>query len=186
MPLSTLYADHIGHANGNFEPQRINNALLRIVGLDSGGASGKEDDLVLALASFPIPKRTMGIVEIGYLNEKRKFAGIPTYDDLSVIYKDYVDKDIAQILWEWNYQVHNPETGRTGLARKYKKSGSVTLYGPNGDGEFDRVYNLIGIWPSGFDPGDADLQGEDSINITMTLTIDKVIPSTRLKPGTSA
>jgi len=184
MPLNTLHADHIGGANGKFEPQRINNALLRIVGLDGGNSAGGENALELALSSFPIPKRTMGIIEIGYLNEKRKFAGIPTYDDLSVIYKDYIDAATARVLWKWNYQVHNPETGKTGLARAYKKSGSVTLFAPDGSGEFDRMMDVIGAWPSGFDPGDADLAGEDSVNITLTLTIDKVIPRKGLNPLT--
>ena len=191
MTLATLHANHIGGVGGGFEPQRVNNALMYIAGLDGAAASAtpagqasevpRENDLVLSLSTFPIPKRTMGIIEIGYLNEKRKFAGNPTYDDLSVVYKDYVDRKTAKLLWIWNYQVHNPETGKTGLASVYKKNGWVSLFDPSGGTE--RQYKLIGVWPSAFDPGDIDMTGEDSINITVTLTIDKTIPSNGLNPG---
>ena len=143
------------------------------------------DVLVLSLSTFPIPKRTIGIIEIGFLNEKRKFAGNPTYDDLSVVYKDYVDRETARVLWNWHYQVHNPENGKTGLARGYKKSGWVSLFDPSGGQE--RQYDLIGIWPSAMDPGDIDMAGEDTVNITVTLTIDKTIPKLGLNPrGESA
>ena len=191
MTLATLNANHIGGVGGGFEPQRVNNALMYIAGLDGAAAAQtsvglaaeipREDVLVLSLSTFPIPKRTLGIIEIGYLNEKRKFAGNPTYDDLSVVYKDYVDQATAKILWTWHYQVHNPETGKTGLAASYKKSGWVSLFDPSGGSE--RQYKLVGIWPSAMDPGDIDMAGEDSINITVTLTIDKTIPSTGLNPG---
>ena len=165
MPIK-LVADHVGSLG--WEPQRANNALLHFSDLPG------DDELVLALASFPLPKVTNGIVEIGHLNEKRKFAGLPTYDDLSVLYKDYVPKGTAAILHAWRRLVYDPETGKIGLKAQYAKNGYAELFAPNG--EYVRQYDLIGCWPSGFDPGDADLAGEDTINITVTLTIDKAIP----------
>jgi hypothetical protein len=162
-----LVADYIG--SEHWEPQRVNNALLHITGLEGS------DDLVLALSSFPLPKVTNGIVEIGHVNEKKKFAGLPTFDDLSVIFKDYVDKNTAVYLLKWRRLVYDPRTGKIGLAYQYKKPGYVELFAPNG--EFIRQYDLVGCWPSGFDPGDIDLMGEDTINITLTLTIDKAYPS---------
>jgi len=166
MPIQ-LVADHVGSLH--WEPQRINNALLHIADLEG------DEDLVLALQSFPLPKQTSNIVEIGYVNEKRKFAGVPTFDDLSVIYRDYVDKNVAQMLWRWRKLVYDPQTGRIGLKSQYAKNGWVEMFAPNGD--FIRRYEMIGCWPSGMDPGDIDLAGDDAIQITMTLTIDKAFPS---------
>jgi len=163
------------------EPQRTNNALLFIDGLPGG--LGADKQLTLSLVSFPIPKFTVAPIEVPFLNEKRKFAGNPVYDDLSVVYKDWVDKDTHKILNAWRYLVHNPETGQTGRARDYKKSGHVSLYSP--DGEIERQYALIGVWPSAMDPGEIDMGGEDTVNITMTLTIDKAIPSLGLSPDGS-
>jgi len=161
-----LMADHVGKAN--WEPQRVNNALLHVADLDG------DDDLVLSLLSFPLPKRTVGTIEIGYVNEKRKFAGLPTFDDLSVVYKDYVDRNLLNILWKWAMLVYNPKTGAIGLATQYKKNGWVEMFAPNG--QFIRRYDIIGLWPSAMDPGDIDLMGEDSLNVTVTFTIDKAYP----------
>jgi hypothetical protein len=187
MPLDNLTAEHIGQQGAvtKFEPQRSNNALLHIAGLQNvaaqqGMTMDSTDVLTLSLSSFPLPKRSVGIIEVGYLNEKRKFAGNPTYDDLSVVFKDYVDAGTAKILWAWNFAVHNPTNGKTGLKRNYGKNGWVQMFAP--DGSMERQYDLFGIWPSSFDPGDIDMMGEEALNITVTLTIDKTIPSLGLLP----
>lgn len=184
MALDFLHADHIGAQGRGFEPQRVSNILLYIAGLQEGAAgqaqSGQEDILTLSLSSFPVPKVNNAVLEIGWMNEKRKFAGPPTFDDLSVIYKDYVDQQTANLLLKWRHQVYDPNTGKIGLASAYKKTGWVAMFSP--EGSVERRYDVIGIWPSAFDPGDADLQGEDTINITCTLTIDKAIPSRGLAP----
>jgi hypothetical protein len=177
MPLENLTANHIG-ANGKHEPQRSNNGLLYITpptlkrdGIDTNLLQSEE--IKLAIQSFPVPKRTMGVIEMGYLNEKRKFAGIPTYDDLSLVFHDYVDTNIAEILWAWSYAVHDPRNGKTGLASQYKASGWFSLFSP--EGSIERRYDVIGIWPSAIDPGEIDHEGEDTVRITMTLSIDKVM-----------
>lgn len=186
MPLSTMGANHIAAAAGDHEPQRSNNGLLYIVGLNTAvqgsgqGTGAKDDVLTLALASFALPKVTMSPLELGYLNEKRKVAGRPTFDDLSVVFNDFVDVGIASILQKWWYLIYSPETGLMGLAAQYKKQALVKLYGPNG--AFDREYELIGCWPSAFDMGEIDQLGEDNVKITMTLTYDKYIPRTGLSP----
>lgn len=169
MPLNTLNADHIGQVGGGFEPQRANNGLLYIVGL-----AGNENDLLsLSLTSFPIPKSNVGIIEVRYLNQIRKFAGTPTFDDLSVVFNDYVDQNTAKVIADWFYLSHNPVTGKTAFASQYKKNGRAVLYAP--DGTADREWECQGMWISTFDPGDVDMEGEDRIRITCTITIDKAI-----------
>src|SRR3990172_12748075 len=97
MPLNALHANHIGAVGGGFELQRANNALLYIVNLD-----GNANNLVtLSLASFPLPKVTTNPIEVNFLNEKRKFAGMTTYEDLTVIFNDYVDPETARRLHAW-------------------------------------------------------------------------------------
>ena len=176
MPLDTLNADHIGQVGGGFEPQRANNGLLYIVGL-----AGNENDLLsLSLTSFPIPKSNVGIIEVRYLNQIRKFAGTPTFDDLSVVFNDFVDQNTAKVIADWFYLSHNPVTGKTSFAAQYKKNGRAILYAP--DGTRDREWECQGMWLQTFDPGDIDMEGEDRVRITCTITIDKAI----YKPSTIA
>ncbi len=181
MALDFLHANHLGGQAGGFEPQRVNNGELIITGLEGIGG-GRDDALRLSVASFPLPKVSTGVIEVGYLNERRKFAGHTAYDDLSVTFKDHVDKDTAAILWKWRQIVHDPVTGKTGMAAAYKKLAYIRLYAPNGT--IERQYRLEGCWLSAMDPGEIDYQGEDAVNIQVTLTIDKFYPEfAGIKPG---
>lgn len=173
MPLDFMNANHIGGQGGSFEPQRTNQMQLIITGLD-GQSSSRDDVLMLSIASFPLPKVTSGIIEIGYLNEKRKFAGNPTYEDLTLVFNDYVDKDVAGILWRWRQLVHDPVTGKGKLAAAYKKTAYIKQWSP--DGLIERDYRLEGCWPQNMDPGESDQSGEESVKISLTLVIDKFYP----------
>jgi len=171
MPLDSLTAQHIGgQAPGEFELQRQNNGLLFIVGLE-----GNIDNvLTLALSSFPIPKVTQGIIEVRYLNESRKFPGNVTFDDLTIVYRDYVDRNSAGILLNWRKLCYDPATGKVGRVAQAKKQARIVLYSPTGD--LEREYELQGVWPSSFDGGEIDMAAEDGVNISLTLTYDKFIP----------
>jgi hypothetical protein len=177
MPVSAITKSQLGQSElANYEPQRVSNCIIKF-----GLGGGDDDVLEMALSTFPLPKTANGIIEHQHVNEKRKFAGTPTFDDLQVVYKDMVDVNIAQILQKWRYMVYNPETGQIGLASQYKKIGTITQFAPNGG--FIRQWKLIGAWPSAFDAGDADLSGEDTVNISVTITIDKAVPDTAIKPS---
>jgi len=171
MPLDNLTAQHIGgQAPGEFELQRTNNGQLIIVGLEAniGGV------VTLALSSFPIPKISQGIIEVRYLNEARKFPGNVTYDDLTVVFNDYVDRDVAGALLKWRSLCYDPLTGKIGRVAQAKKMARIVLFSPTGD--LEREYELQGVWPSAFDGGEIDMAGEDGVKISLTLTYDKFIP----------
>jgi len=165
MPLSDMTAN----ALNPHEPQRQNNWLLYI-NIDGS------DDLALALDSFPLPKRNVGKFELAHLNEKRHFAGNPVYDDMSIVFKDLVSNDIAGTIEDWWLEVHDETTGKIGFAADYKKFGYIVGYAP--DGTLDRGFDLFGIFPTTFDPGEADQTAEDYTRINLTLSIDKVRRST--------
>jgi hypothetical protein len=188
LPLTNLSARKLNAQ----EPQRVNNHILHIVGLSAlpdvpgtatlSDADPDADDLSLAIESFPIPKRSIGTIELGYLNEKRKFAGSPVYENMNVVYKDLVTNDIRGVLHAWFNAVNNSTTGVTGLATTYKMNGYCYSFAP--DGTLARQYNVYGIFPTNFDPGDADMSNGDDFNrVTLDLSIDKAIISD--SPGTS-
>lgn len=176
-----MSADAIAHMTGGFEPQRTNNGMLVIVGLGNGGAggaggaggSGSDDLLRLSIDTFPLPKQQNGSIELDYLNEKRKVAGKVTIDDMDIVYKDWVDKETAKILWEWRVSVYDPLTGKVGLARDYKKKGLITIFAPNGT--LQREWEVYGMWPMNMDPGDYDMAGEENVKITMSIAVDKAV-----------
>lgn len=168
--IGDLTASHLVSQMGAFEEQRANNALLRIFDLPGGPTS--QATVTLSLQSFPLPKVNVEANETHYLNERRKFAGAVTFDDIELVCKDFVDVMTAHILKTWHEKVYNPATGAIGLARDYKKMAQVELFAPNGT--MSRFYSLTGVWPKTFNPGDIDMTSSAPLRITMTLAVDKV------------
>ena len=99
-----------------------------------------------------------------------KVAGKTNFDDISITIKDFVEKDIEAILMKWRYAVYNPETGKIGWAKTYKREARITLYSPNGTRE--RSWVAQGVWPTSVELGDLDYSSSDLRKITMTLSVD--------------
>lgn len=184
-----LTANHLarGGVNGQYEPMRANNGLLVIDGIPEWDQT--EGQVTLSLESFPIPKENNAQIEARYFNERRKFAGPANVEDMEVVIKDTVDRDVARVLLGWRRQVYQPykldaginsgfgtpfpgEAGAVGLAKNYKKTGTIFLVAP--DGSHQRAWMVQGLWPMSFDPGDIDMTSEDFIRLTMTLSVDRI------------
>ena len=169
-PYATDMSAGILDGPNGYEPQRQNNGLLYVVipGLDS-------TPLQLAIRSFNLPMEQNGVVQVGHLNEKRKFAGNVEYQNINCQVYDYIDLDTAGFIAAWRKRVYNPANGKIGWKRSYAGAGYINLFGPNG--QYTRTYNLIGVWPSQYDPGGQVEQESDQIMlVTMQLEIDKAIP----------
>ena len=158
-----------------YEVQRTNN--FKITFGDLGGAA----DIELACESTGLPSITNDPIELAYGNTKVKVAGQASVDDISVTVKDFIEPDIEKILWKWRLQVFNPETGKVGWAKVYKKSATITQYGPNGEAE--RKWCLKGVWPTNLDLGELNYDGGDKKSITMNLSVDIAYMVDRNAPG---
>lgn len=167
--VDTLHADHIaaGGGAGGFEPQRTNHFLLRISGVD--GAELIEQ----TLQSFPFPKYAVNPIEIKWRNSTRKVAGEATFEAVQLVLFDSFDKNVADAIYDWFVEVYDPDTEQHGLAKDYKKDGTLVLFAPDGSNE--RKWKLVGIWPSNVDMGDGNYETVDKVQITVTLQIDKVV-----------
>lgn len=166
MPLNDMTAD----ALNAYEPQRSNNALLYITGVPN------IQIIELSIQQFNVPKRTMGKIELAYLNEKRKYAGVPEYDDLTCSFKDLVNADTAAAIYAWTQLVHDDIKGTTGLKTKYAKDGYIRFFGPDGDAQWDRDWDLFGIWPMSMDPSDIDMTSDQQVLLSVQFSVDKAIP----------
>jgi hypothetical protein len=162
-------ADHIASGAGSFEPQLSPRFSFEISGLDGNDS----ETIVLSLDGFTPPVESNEAVEILQGNEKRRVAGQADFQNATLVVKDFVDAGIRDALHRWRRKVYNPETGLMGYARDYKKQASLIWTGP--DGQSQRVYTLIGVWPTEMNPGAGDMNSSDNIKIEMTLAVDKAI-----------
>lgn len=184
MPrLNNMFADHIAQERGAWEPQRANNAIIHLV-LPSrlSGGNDAENLLILSLQSFDMPKEATNVSMLDYLNEQRKFAGRTTFDDVPVVFNDYVDQRTAETLRKWRQLVYDPYTGRVGLARDYKSHAIISQASPDG-AAFVRETKLLGVWPSQFDPGSHDMSSDDVVKISVTFSFDKAYPTQTVASG---
>lgn len=178
MALQTVImsANHIAAQGGAFEPQRQNHGLLFIEGLAGFGDQQQEGNsiLTLALDQIPTPKRRQDPIELPFLSQTRKVAGAMTYDDMEVVFRDFVDVPVYTVLSNWSSYVGDPVTGRIGLARNYKKTGYFHALSP--DGTTSRCLRIEGMWPSAVDAGDYDMGSSEKQLINVSFCIDKAYP----------
>ena len=177
MVLTDLTADAI---DGN-EPQRVNNCLIwfNLTAIPGWSASTNDPILAMAQDAFPLPKREIGVIQLARLNEKRNFAGNPVYQPMTVVYKDFVNVSVAELLYTWYKVVHDATTGQTGFKSNYACLAYVYLYPPDGTASsggtaYVRCYEAQGCWPSAFDQGEASMDGEEAVKINMTVQMDKI------------
>jgi hypothetical protein len=192
IPLS---AHHIAEQNGHFEPQRANNGWLEIKGLLNAGEGG---DLTLSVESFPLPKEHNAVLEVRWMNERRKVAGPANVEDQEITLRDFVDVETLKTLFAWRracfaaaginaadvpfIDAADRQTlldGAMGLSRHVKRSGTYYLVTP--DGGHVRTWAVQGMLPIGLDPGNVDMTSEDQIKIGLTLTVDRI---RRVEPAT--
>jgi hypothetical protein len=175
-------------AQGGFEPQRTNNWLVQINGGPSTALASA--DFYLSLKSFPFPIEQNPVKRIRWFNESRTYAGsLADFADLSMQIHDYLDRQTAEILYEWRRLIWNPAHLTIGLARNYKLSGVLFLAPPNAISLDDitsksRTWYLQGIWPISLDMGTFDMDGDgENVMINCTLAIDRAYPG--IADGTS-
>lgn len=161
-------ADHIAAEGGTFEPQRQNNFSLEV----ALGAADR-DLIEMALQGLTVPATINEQVIVQYKNEQRKVAGQATVEDGNLALVDYVDQDTRGAIMRWRKQVYDPETGKLGLAKNYKKTANIILEGP--DGATKRVGKLVGVYPPQDPTIDLNMESSDKVLMEVPLSVDKII-----------
>jgi len=136
---------------------------------------GDGQPLQISLKSVSLPKETTTPLELPYLNTTLKYAGKTEIDDFGAVFYDFLDMPTFQYLSEWRKQVFDQDTMQMGLASEYKKDDFILrLLGGKLNDDFIRSWKLIGLWLSTLDPGDADMDSAEEIQVNCTLVADRV------------
>jgi len=172
-----------------FEPQRRNNGFLFVPLQELKGISGfpayLPGTLAMALKSVELPKDENEIIELGYFNQKRFYAGQHRTQEISMVFVDYVDVPVAHALEFWRATVYNAVNGAVGWASSspkaiipslagYKQDVFLMTLSPNADWVYSKIYMLKGAFPSSIDRGDIDFADEDILEMTLTIHYDEV------------
>jgi len=169
-----------------FEPQRKNNGLLfaPIPELKAMTALPTSLPILgLALKSVELPKDDNEVIDMGWFNQRVKFAGQHHTDDINITFNDYIDSSVMHILEAWRASVYNPKLGAVNFAGGrssdlflggYKQDVFLLTFSPNIDWVYTKVFKLRGAFPIRLDRGDIDYSDDEVLEASLTLSYDEV------------
>jgi hypothetical protein len=155
---------------GVFQPKQQHLWDIIIPGVP--GLDGHTETLQLSLKSAGLPSESTGEVKVPMDSSEVKFAGKTSFENISLMFSDYIDRNTAALIRNWRSKVFDPITGGAGLVAQYKLDGYAKVYSDQTE-EYIATYALQGAWPSTGKWGDLDRSSAELVQISVTLVIDR-------------
>ena len=177
-------AYHLANNPKMFEPARTNNFRFVVTDLDNilrVGYTAEDDAKVAQIANAQevlefsvskatIPQFTQEEIVIRRGNSVMKAAGIPTFNDGSLVINDYIGADGKSVLMAWQNLSYNVDTQMVGYMSDYKKNCWLIEYDPNY--KMVRQWVLYGCWVKGIQQEDFDMENGGKRMITAQIAYD--------------
>jgi hypothetical protein len=166
-----------------YDIQRINYfefVVTDINGILRAGSTGEEGNaridnaqevLRVSVVSAPIPHFTQTPIEIRRGNSVMKAAGVPSFNNGTLVVNDYIGADTKAVLMAWQNLSYNVRTEKVGLMSDYKKDAYLVEYTP--DYQQVRKWRLHGCWVSGISETDYSQESNEKNTIQATIEYDR-------------
>jgi hypothetical protein len=148
---------------------------IRLYNVNSSELASFSDILTLSTDSLGEFKKGYGVIEDFYGNDSLKFAGKPTFQNVSWTIKGYVGLDSQQALVNLDKQVFDSATEKVGRPSRYMKDAYVLRDSGDGDSAYSRIWKWRGVWISSLGFGDADYKSSDIVKFNCTLEVSRAI-----------
>jgi hypothetical protein len=151
---------------------------------DSDIITNGQKVIEMTVVQCSVPHFSVEVLETRRGNSKIKFAGVPTFDDGTLVCEDYVGLDTKSVLMAWQnltYYVTSDKGGRMSnwtdedgvVHQGYKKNCTLIEY--TQDHREIRHWDLIGCFPSKVEEDNFDKTSDGARKITMTISYDRAI-----------
>lgn len=174
-----------------YEPQRLYNFELQIVGLDelytadlqgtnTGGSPGvthfgsAAERILVACSSFSVPNTEFGTIEIPHYNNTTKYAGKVSFGNATLKVEQFLGSFTEQIMTTWARCVYDPKTQNIGYKADYAKDMYVIQY--DSKGGTPRVWKMENAWPAVLPGADWDYNSTDRRQMTFNIVCDRCVP----------
>lgn len=163
------------------QPMKKNNWIFQFSAIP-GNDDKQPEALALVAKTCNAPTITFADTTVNRMNEIYKFAGNPTWNDISCTFYDFIrnggsgqnELSAGDILYNWSCMIYNPLTGQMGYKTQYATSATLAQIDPAGN--IIRAWNMFGIYPSVVNFGDGlDYSAGDACMITATFKYDLAI-----------
>ena len=173
-----------------FEPQRLYNFELQIVGLDNlytadnagtdnGTYSGLHfgsaaERILVACSSFSVPNTEFGTIEIPHYNNTTKYAGKVSFGNATLKVEQFLGSFTEQIMTAWARCVYDPRTQNIGYKADYAKDMYVIQY--DSKGGTPRVWKMENAWPAVLPGADWDYNSTERRQMSFNIVCDRCVP----------
>lgn len=174
-----------------YEPQRLYNFELQIVGLDelytadlqgtnTGNSTGivhfgsAAERILVACSSFSVPNTEFGTIEIPHYNNTTKYAGKVSFGNATLKVEQFLGSFTEQIMTTWARCVYDPKTQNIGYKADYAKDMYVIQY--DSKGGTPRVWKMENAWPAVLPGADWDYNSTERRQMTYNIVCDRCIP----------
>ena len=171
-----------------FEPARTNNFEFIITGIDSllyaglNADTAAESDYItngqemirLSVVSSSVPHFELGVIDVKRGNNTMHAAGVPTFENHTLVVNDFIGARTKDILLAWQAQAYDVATEKVHRMPNYKKDCTLVELAP--DGEMIRYWDMKGCWISGVSEGEFSNETNDKRTVSATIIYDKAIP----------
>lgn len=182
--MADFGAYHLSNNPKMFEPARTNNFRFVVTDLDNilrvgynsedssaqARIANAQEVLEFSVTKTTIPQFTQDEIVIRRGNSVMKAAGVPTFNDGSLVINDYIGADGKSVLMAWQNLSYNVDTQMVGYMSDYKKTCWLIEYDPNY--KKVREWILYGCWVKGISQEDFDMENGGKRMITATIAYD--------------
>ena len=140
---------------------------------DTDYITNAESSLRLNVVKFPVPHFSVSTMEYRRGNDIVKFAGIPSWEDGTIVVDDVVGLDTKSILVSWLYLAYNPHTRKGGRMKDYKKHATLCEY--TQDYELIRTWEIDGLFITKLQEDDFDRENDEVRQLTVSISYDRAM-----------
>src|SRR5574344_368316 len=172
------------------EPMRKNRWVFQFSSIP-GNVDENSEALAFVAHTCNAPAITFDKQSTSRMNEKFNYAGLPTWNDISCSFYDFIRNSststlsAGDILYNWASIIYNPLTGQMGYKTQYATSATLAQLDPAGN--VVRAWNIFVIFPTSINWGDG-LSSEDAgvSEVQATFTYDLAIKISDSKSKTES
>lgn len=141
---------------------------------DSDYITNGQEVIRLTVHETSIPHFELATLSIRRGNSVVKYAGVPTFNDGSLVCTDMIGAQSKAVLEAWQNLAYNVVTDKGGRAVNYKHNATLIEY--TADHVRVRSWKLIGVWVSNISEEAYNVETDDIRRVTCTIQYDRAIP----------
>jgi len=133
---------------------------------------GEAGDLIYRLAAKQVSPAGMSVepIEAHRVNDKVKYPGKPSQEELTITFDNLIKDDVAKSLWDWFKRTYDPTTGELGDSDL--KINAMSVLQLNHDNSLHSATEYYGVFPVSWKTAEFNYSTNEFHTIEVTFSYD--------------